>query len=54
MFFVAEGKPLAPLKDKIRNISFSMKKANYTEILEAFEILTKMRLDLDKYQFETT
>lgn len=47
MFFIAEGKPLNSIKDRIRNIQFSMKKANYTEITEAYEILTTMRLDFD-------
>jgi hypothetical protein len=44
LFFLSEGKSLTHMKDKVRNISFSMKKANFTEIKVAVDILTAMKL----------
>ena len=32
LFFMGEGKPLSHMKEKVKSVSFSLKKANYTEV----------------------
>lgn len=44
MFFIAPDKPLRETRHKIRTLSFTMKKANYTELQKAFEEVLEMKI----------
>ena len=44
-FFVGPDKPLRDMQNKIRTLSFSMKKANYTELQRALEELIEIKIE---------
>lgn len=45
-YFLAEGRPLTHIKEKVRTISLTVKKANFTEIENTVEQLLQVRLSL--------
>lgn len=47
-YFLAEGRPLNHIKEKVRTISLTVKKANFTEIENTVQTLLGTRLSLSE------
>jgi len=48
MFLVQDVEPLGKVKDKLRSICISSKKAKYTEIERIYKAISKIYLIFDK------